>query len=359
MNVEINGLPITMELDTGSAVTLISNELYKRHFAELPLQPTSTVLRGFSGTQIRPEGVLSVRVDHNGQSAQSMRLYVVECQTPALFGRDWLQAIRLNWAEIHELQHQPWIHSNAAADFISKVRNSSVQQLITKYGAVFEPGIGLLKAPPATFKLKEHTPRFIAARRVPFAQRENVKDELIRLENAGIISRVKFSEYATPIVPIPKSNGRVRLCGDFKCTLNQIIEPEQYPLPVIDEIFATFGGGQHFSKIDLTEAYLAYEIHPEYRKYLTISTPHGLYEFNRLVYGIADAPAKWQKVMDQVLDGIPFVKCILDDILVSGRSESEHLQNLEKVLARLQEFRFEGEHQKMCLLPRARGVLRP
>ena len=75
-------------------------------------------------------------------------------------------------------------------------------------------------------------------------------------------------------------------------------------------------------------------------------------------YGIADAPAKWQKVMDQVLDGIPFVKCILDDMLVSGRSESEHLQNLEQVLARLQEFGLKV-NTKMCLLPRARGVLRP
>ena len=71
-------------------------------------------------------------------------------------------------------------------------------------------------------------------------------------------------------------------------------------------------GGQNFSKIDLTEAYLAYEIHPDYRKYLTFSTPHGLYEFNRLVYGISDAPAKWQKIMDQVLENIPYTKCIIE-----------------------------------------------
>ena len=105
----------------------------------------------------------------------------------------------------------------------------------------------------------------------------------------------------------------------LQSTLNQIIEPEQYSLPVIDEIFAMFGGGQNFSKIDLTDAYLAYEIHPDYRKYLTISTPHGLYEFNRLVYGISDAPAKWKKIMDQVLENIPYKHASLMTFLCRAR----------------------------------------
>lgn len=307
VSVNIQKQPITMELDTGSAVILINYELYKRNFSDVQLRQTRTTLRSFSGNIMKPQGVIYVRAKHNGQSYSNMRLFVVKCRTPALFGRDWLQSIRLNWSEINELQKAKWIESDAAADFMARITHPAVKKLVSHYSSVFEPGIGKLKAPPATFQIKEHTPKFCKARTVPFAQGDKVKAELDRLDNEGIISPNKFSKYATLIVPIPKSNGRVRLCGDFKVTLNQIIEPEQYPLPVIDEIFAMFEGCQKFNKIDLTEAYLAYEIHPNYCKFLTISTPHGLYEFNRLVYGISDAPAKWQKMMDQVLDGIPFV----------------------------------------------------
>ena len=124
---------------------------------------------------------------------------------------------------------------------MANVTHAAVRRMIHQHSAIFEPGIGKLQAPPATFHLKQNTPKFIKARTVPFSQRDKVKTELNRLQAEGIISPVKFSDYATPIVPIDKSNGRVRICGDFKCTLNQIIEPEQYPLPVIDKIFAMFG----------------------------------------------------------------------------------------------------------------------
>ena len=338
INCKINKASIEMEVDTGSAVTLINRDLFERHFSDAKLQPTTTVLKSFTGDLVKPDGVLHVRVKHSGQQRSGMRLFVVDGRTPALFGRDWLRSLPLNWSEIKELQKAKWVESAEASKLMANVTHAAVRRMIHQHSAIFEPGIGKLQAPPATFHLKQHTPKFIKARTVPFSQRDKVKTELNRLQAEGIISPVKFSDYATPIVPIDKSNGRVRICGDFKCTLNQIIEPEQYPLPVIDEIFAMFGGGQNFSKIDLTEAYLAYEIHPDYRKYLTISTPHGLYEFNRLVYGISDAPAKWQKIMDQVLENIPYTKCIIDDILVSGENEEAHLKNLATVFARLEQF---------------------
>ena len=214
-----------------------------------------------------------------------------------------------------------------------------MQRLINKHQPIFEKGIGKLKGPSAKFQLKpDAKPILIKARKVPFALRDKVNNELKRLEKDGIISPVKISDYATPIVPVIKRDGSVRICADFKVTLNKNIEPEQYPLTCINDIFASLAGSQKFSKIDITSAYLSMEVDPEHRKYLTISTELGLFEHNRLLFGVTDAPAKWQRAVDSILEGIPFTKCILDDILVGGTDDNDHIKNLDTVMARLKEY---------------------
>lgn len=340
----INGVPIEFEVDTGSAITLIPKSTYDRHFGTNKLSKTKTVLKTFTGELIKPTGTFKVKVKINGNKRSNMLLYVVDCGKTALYGRDWLNDLPLNWSEIKSLQVAKHITSHKQD---KQPQDARVTKVMNAHAQVFEPGIGKLKGPTAKFSIKaDAKPRFIKARNVPFALRDKVNKELRRLENEGIISPVKFSEYATPIVPVIKRNGDVRICGDFSQTLNRIIEPEQYPLPRIDDIFASFSGGKKFSKIDITQAYLAMEIVPEYRKYVTISTPLGLFEYNRLVFGISDAPAKWQRVMDEILDGIPYTKCILDDIIISGPNDDEHLKNINAVLSRLHEYGLKANSSK-------------
>ena len=98
-------------------------------------------------------------------------------------------------------------------------------------------------------------PKFCKARSVPFSLKEAVEKELDRLEEAQVIQKVPHSQWAAPIVPVPKANGKLRLCGDYKVTINPFLEVEQYPLPKPDELFATLAGGKKFTKIDLTNAY--------------------------------------------------------------------------------------------------------
>ncbi|XP_056144368.1 uncharacterized protein K02A2.6-like [Lampris incognitus] len=153
-----------------------------------------------------------------------------------------------------------------------------------------------------------------------------------------IISPVEHSDWATPIVPVNKKDGTVRLCGDFKVTLNQALCVDKYPIPRIEDLFASLAGCQRFSKLDLSNAYLQMEVVEESRKLLTISTQKGLFCHNRFPFGIASAPALFQKAMDQVLVGLPFTHCYLDDILVSGPDEETHLKALDDVLTRLEEY---------------------
>ena len=121
-------------------------------------------------------------------------------------------------------------------------------------------------------------------------------------------------------MPVPKKNGSVRLCGDYKITVNPELQAEQYPLP----------------RINFRQAYHQIEMEEDSKKYLTINTHKGLFQYNRLAFGITSAPAIWQRTIDQVLEGTSGTNCILDDMIITGKNDDEHLANLEEVLRRLQ-----------------------
>lgn len=109
---------------------------------------------------------------------------------------------------------------------------------------------------PARLYIKDTAvPKFCKSRKVPFALLDNVSAELDRLVECAIILLVQYAEWATPIVPVLKSNSAMRICGDFKVTLNPVCEMEQYPLPLIDDIFVNLRGGGKFSILDLRDAY--------------------------------------------------------------------------------------------------------
>ena len=130
--------------------------------------------------------------------------------------------------------------------------------------------------------------------------------------------KVDTSEWATPIVPVVKGNGDVRICDDFKVMVNQAIKVDKYTVPRIEDIFTKLSNGKMFSKLDLRQAFLQLECEDSSKELLTVNTHRGLYCYNRLLYGILSAPAIWQRTIDQILQGIPGVQCILDDMVITG-----------------------------------------
>ena len=145
------------------------------------------------------------------------------------------------------------------------------------------------------------------------------------------------SDRAAPVVLVPKKDGSLRVCGGYKMTVNQCTDVDQYPLPNAEDLFAMLAGGQVFSKIGLSHANHQVELDEESHKYLTINTHKGLYRYKRMPFGVSSAPAHFQRIMDQILQGVKFTVCRLDDILIPGGSPEDHLALLEGVFRRLQE----------------------
>ena len=109
-------------------------------------------------------------------------------------------------------------------------------------------------------------------------------------------------------------------------------------MPKAEDIFSTLNGGEKFTKLDLSQAYLQLPLDEEPQKLTTVSTHKGLFQYTRLPYGIASVPAIFQMTMDKILQGLNGVSCYFDDILVTGKDDTKHLTNLQSVFERLQEY---------------------
>eukprot|EP00731_Ephydatia_muelleri_P017950 Em0010g1048a len=199
---KIQGVCLTMEIDTGAAVTLISLVTFNRHFPKMTLSPSSARLSTYTGQKISVCGEIKVKVRY-GQQVRVCTLIVVEGDGPNLVGRGWLRSFKLDWHRIQKVQ-------------VSDSLNRGLDTLLTRFVEVFE-----------------------------------------------------------------KNEESQKLC--------------------------------------------------------TLNTHRGLYQYRRMPFGIASAPALFQKTMDSVLQGIKHVVCYIDDILVTGSNEIEHLRNLEQVFNRLKE----------------------
>ena len=333
---EINGKVINMELDTGAGVSIISKQDFDKYFKDNQLSETSLTLKTYSGESIHPIGYFECEVKLNHQT-EVLNLYVLNNGGRPLFGREWLSHLNVNWTAIKALHVSTCQFS----------RQSEINNLKSKYAEVFSAELGKLKDKQGKLILKENcSPKFMKARPVPYSLKDKIDKEIDKLMEQGVIEKVSTSEWATPIVPVPKANGDIRLCGDYKVTVNPMLEIEQYPLPRIDDLFASLSGGQHFSKIDLKNAYLQIEMDEESKKLLTINTHRGLFRYNRLVFGIASSPAIFQKTIEQIMQGVPGTQVILDDMIITGNSDKEHLQNLDMALQRLCESGLKANPEK-------------
>ena len=337
VTLQVNGKALSMEVDTGAAVSLISEDTLKKVLPDAIPRKSNVVLRTYTEERMTVLGELLVDVQYSNQR-KSLELIVIAGAGTSLLGRNWLQHLRLDWQNIFSVR-------------VEDDRTGRLQAAFKQYEEIFREELGTVRGINATLQVRpEAVQKFCKARPVPFAIKAAVDQELDRLESSGILEPVKHSKWAAPIVVVPKRDGKFRVCGDYKVTVNQALEVDQYPLPKPEDLFATLTGGKKFTKLDLSQAYQQVLLDEKSRDYVVINTHRGLYRYNRLPFGVASAPAIFQKVMDTILQGIPHVICYIDDILVTGKDDAEHLSNLEEVIERLQHYGLRTKRAKCAFL---------
>ena len=210
-----------------------------------------------------------------------------------------------------------------------------MQDVLNSHQDVFKPELGTLKGYKAQILVdSDAQPCFCKARSVPYAMRNKVEEELEHLEKEGIIEPVQFADWAAPIVAVLKGDGKtVRICGDFKLIVNQASKLDRYPIPKIEDLLAQLAGGTSFTKLDMSQVYQQLLLEDS-KKYVVINTHQGLFRYNQLPSGVASALGIFQQVMESLLSGIPGVVMYIDDILVTSKTEEEHLAALEEVTER-------------------------
>ena len=172
---------------------------------------------------------------------------------------------------------------------------------------------------------------------MPYAMRGKVEEELERLVRESTLEPVQLADWAAPIVPVLKGDkSSVRICGDFRQTVNPVSKLDRYPIPKVEDLFTTLANGKSFTTIDLSHAYQQLPLDEASKQYVVVNTHKGLFRYTRLLFGISSAPGIFQRVIESILQGIPGVVAYLDDILVTGSTDQEHLAALEEVLRRLE-----------------------
>nr|XP_049692720.1 uncharacterized protein K02A2.6-like isoform X1 [Helicoverpa armigera] len=336
--VTVSGLALEFEIDSGSAVSVISERTYNSNFKQLPLSITKKRLYSYTGENIVTIGVVLLPISYLGRT-HTLNVYVVRADGPPLLGRDFIREFNLELApataaaaaepaaaRVHVVYQQTPCESNISID----------KELCKMFPKVFSGNLGSFNKYKIDLHLKHDAhPIFFKARPVPYALREKLEGELDRLLTLGILKPVEHSDYASPVVPVLKKNGSIRLCADYSVTINKQLVIDKYPLPTVNDLLAKLHGGIQFSKIDLSMAYNQFILNEKSQMLTCINTHRGLFKFTRLVFGLSSAPAIFQRAMECLLSGIEGIIFLLDDILITGSNRHQHKQRLTTVLQRL------------------------
>ena len=199
---------LEMEVDTGTALSLVSKTTYHK------LWPTEAT---YIGECLEVKVIIQVKRQYQDQEAD-LELIVVAGSGPILMGRDWLKVFCLDWSQLHRVSSD----------------TGELQNILDKHSAMFKDELGLVKGTLARIHINPSTKScFHQPWSIPYALREKVERELERLEEAGIISAIQFSEWATPIIPVIKQWIRENL---QRLQSNKLRLSETYPLPKVEDL---------------------------------------------------------------------------------------------------------------------------
>ena len=212
-----------------------------------------------------------------------------------------------------------------------------VKQLKEEYPEVFSDLPGKTSACQLSIRTGEAEPVASHPYRIPDKLKEGVRREIENLVELGIVED-SVSPWASPVVPVPKKDGSVRVCVDYR-KLNSVTQADPYYMTTLEEILERVGGSKVMTKLDLAKGFYQVEVEPLSQEKTAFICPFGKYQFCRMPFGLKNAPAVFQRLMEVVLRGCYHCSApYIDDIIVFSESVEEHVQHLRCVLAALRRF---------------------
>ncbi|XP_076049782.1 uncharacterized protein LOC143030516 [Oratosquilla oratoria] len=216
---------------------------------------------------------------------------------------------------------------------LSGAQVEDIQSFLTDFKGV----LGDTPRPCSTLEHDVGTEGALPIRQRPYRlnafKREYLRAEVQRLQELGIVEP-SHSPWASPVVLVPKPDGSMRLCVDYR-RVNAVTKADGYPLPRIDDVIDDVGAARWVTKLDLLQGYYQVRLTERSRAISAFVTPEGLYQFTVLPFGLRNAPSTFQRLMNFITTGLEGVRCYLDDIVVFGDTWEEHLDRLKTLFAAL------------------------
>uniref|UniRef100_A0A5S6Q481 Reverse transcriptase n=1 Tax=Trichuris muris TaxID=70415 RepID=A0A5S6Q481_TRIMR len=371
---------IVLLVDTGAAVSIVREDsLPKCQVTRTLLDSTHVICAG--GTALKIKGTVSIDVKFDGIETIRHDMLVAENLTcPCLLGADFLRlhrcvidlskgmlhirgrSVALTSEDVHDMvadavKHKPLEMSRKSfceiiEPMIPEVGSENKEKLADLQRLLWEmreavvlhhkrsadisavPGGNIGRTFMVKHKIKTGNakPVRVPPRRIPYARRQEVKTLVNQMLQEGIVEPA-CSPWSAPIVLVRKKDGSQRLCVDYR-QLNAVTEKDAQPMPRIDETLDMLAGAKWFSTLDLASGYWQVEMEEADKQKTAFSTPDGSYQFRVMPFGLCNAPATFQRLMSKVLGSLQGSACLvyLDDIIVFGGTEDEHLERLRKVL---------------------------
>lgn len=221
-------------------------------------------------------------------------------------------------------------------DNLSDQQRVELEELLAKFSCLFSDKPGVTDCVTHEVNTGSAPPTRSPPYQLAEAWKSQVKQEIEDLVKAGILVSSK-SQWSNPIVPVRKPDGSVRLCADYR-KLNKVTLPDPYCMPLIEELLNVVGQASYLSKLDLSKGFYQVPLSDAAREKSAIITPFGKFEYTRMPFGMRNAPASFQRLMDSVLnDCQDFSRAYIDDVLIYSRSWQEHLFHISSVLVKIKE----------------------
>ena len=314
VTVKVDQEPVTFRIDTGADVNIISKQLYDSKFSHMPLLKAGTPLRGPNQGELITCGFMKCDIKFKDKCVNS-QIYIMKDAKPLLSKNTSLDLNLIN--------------------FVGNTTETTVQN---EFPLVFK-GLGAFeKEYEITVDSNVAPYAVLAPRRIPIPLTQKVKEELDRLESLDVVRRItEPTDWCSPLVVVPKKDSKsVRLCVDYT-RLNLAVKRERHILPSVDHTLGQLKDAKISSKLDANSGFHQIKLSPASQLLTTFITPFGRYCYNRMPFGINSGPEHFQMQIHRILEGIPGVACLMDDLVVFGSTVEEHDARLKTVLQRLQE----------------------